>query len=105
MSPQDMKETYHHDLKKPPASMAKVDELFQADMWLWLHIRGDHLDFVNHFLRLNPVKVHWSKERTRVERTADLVLRGEATSTPQAHEHGKILCRRAVMFSAEWPNG
>ena len=74
---------------------------FTQAIMQWFHQYGDKIHAENHFLRFNPVKVFYGKE-IRFERTADLVLKSEATSTPHAYEFGKVLQRRAVCYSASW---
>ncbi len=103
MNVNEMKKRFTHTFDTL-GTFAEAELLLQADLEAWFDEYGERLVFENHFLRLNPVKVRWTKELTCIERTADLVLRGEATSTPQAHADGKILCKGAVEFSVTWPN-
>lgn len=103
MNVQDLKKRFAHTFDTP-GTFAEADLLLQAAVEDWFREFGEKLDPDKHFLQINPVRVHWSKETTRIKRTADLVLHGEATSTPHAHADGKVLCKGAVEFSVAWPN-
>ncbi len=103
MNAQDMKRRFKHTFDAP-GTFVEADLLLQADLEAWFDEYGERLVFQKHFLRLNPVNVYWSKKATRIERAADLVLRGDASSTPHLHADGKILCKGAVEFSVTWPN-
>ncbi len=103
MNAQDMKKQFNHTFDAP-GTFVEVDLLLQGAVEEWFREFGEALNPDKHFLRLNPAKVYWSKATTRIERAADLVLRGDASSTPHLHADGKILCKGAVEFSVTWPN-
>ena len=98
-----MKHKYHHttgDLGAP-GTMAQAHSLFYDLIEGWFIKFGDKIAD-GHFLQVNPVKVYWSKERTKYTRTADLRLNADQTSAPYAGD--KVLVRTAVEYIAEWKN-
>ena len=103
MNVNEMKKRFTHTFDTL-GTFAEAELLLQADLETWFDEYGERLVFEKHFLRVNLVKVYWSKKTTRIERTADLVLRGDASSTPHLHADGKILCKGAVEFLVTWPN-
>ncbi len=80
-----------------PSTAAKAEALFYESTAQWFKDFRDEVHPKNHFLRVNPVKVFFSKAESRYERTADLVLK-------DAGNTGRIIVRRAVSFSCTWPN-
>lgn len=95
----DMTKKWEEKLKDSQHTMEEAYKSFDLAVREWFEAHGAKLTD-NHFLRCNPVKVFWSKERTRFERTADLVLKAETA----AMNEDKVLVRRAVDFAMEWPN-
>jgi hypothetical protein len=70
---------------------------------LWFEKYGKKIHPEHHYLRLNPVKLFQSETAASFERTADLMLKQEATTNPSKYEFGKILCRRALIVKVSWP--
>ena len=54
----------------------------------------------NHYLILRPEKIYWSKERTRYQRNADLMLNASVSGMSE----DKCLAKDVIVFAAEWPN-
>lgn len=54
----------------------------------------------NHYLMASNVRLQWSKEKTEYHRSADLMLKAEASNTSQ----DKCVLKDAVSFTAGWPN-
>lgn len=102
MNLQDLKKEVEHRATAGVHTMENAISQIYREAQLWLKEHGKHLHPENHFLLLNPVKIFWSKIDTKVERTADLMLRASSTSTPQAGD--KILCRPALKVTVSWPN-
>ena len=95
----EMKSIRHHMLPEATGAFIDAEKLlaFEIDGWFTRH--GAKLHPENHSLRLNPVRVSWSPERTRYERTADLILRQAI-----GHPDGKVLKKNVLTFTVEWPN-
>ena len=95
----DMMNSYAHKLTEAAGAFAESDELLSRATAEWFAQHGAKLNAENHCLRVNPVKVSWSPERTRYERTADLVLKEGPRNISE-----KVLVKSALRFTVEWPN-
>lgn len=99
----EMKSVHHHMLPSAVGAFAAAEEMLSRAAAKWFAQHGAKLHPENHFLRLNHVKVFSSSDRTRYERTADLVLKGEVAAGTN-NKADKVLLGRALIFTVEWPN-
>lgn len=86
-------------------SILVADEVALSAVSQWMQDHHAELNANNHYLQVNPIQVSRSNLETRVRRTAHLMLRAEATSTPHANPDGKVLLRHAVDVTVSWDNG